>query len=269
MKKNQYIFVLMLGLIFSACSKETLNVWEDTTARLGIYFPPATDSVTNYSFVYEPQTVTRETVIVTVYTSGFVSDRDRVIDFEQLAASTEGVIQAIPGIHFMPFDSDEMKQQMVVKAGEVKADIPIILLRDASLKKNEIELRIKIKENSEFKYAVRRDLEKTIRFSNILMQPTAWGKGFAGIFGEYGKVKHRFMIDHSPNEQPIDNAFIESIYGKPGVSDMALMAVYKSYFIVKLTEENDRRNALGKGELREDLHVEGDELGAIVKFGKK
>lgn len=267
MKKNQYILVLILGLIISACSKETLSVWEDTTARLGIYFPSATDSVTNYSFVFEPQTVTRETVIVTVYTSGFVHDRDRVIDFEQLETTTEGVMQAIPGIHFMPFDSDEIRQQMVVKAGEVKADIPIILLRDASLKKNEVELKIKIKENDEFKYAVKRDLEKTIRFSNILMRPTSWGKGFTNQFGEYGKAKHAFMIDNAPNGQPIDNAFIDSIYGKPG-SDLALMAVYKSYFTVKLVEENERRKALGKGELREDLNVEGDELGIIVKIGK-
>ena len=95
------------------------------------------------TFYYDTDDVVRDTLYVYVETMGGPRDYDRAVNFKQVTVCdveytvengvkvdsvvTENPYNAVADKHFVAFDSEEARKLMVIPAGEVSANIPIIL----------------------------------------------------------------------------------------------------------------------------------------------
>lgn len=206
----------------TSCEKD-LPVYSDDTCRLNFYYnldsradfkPEMAES--SYSFVYGDDARTRDTVWFKVETMGKVPTTDRPIAFEQV--DTAGVM-AVPGTHYVAFDSPELAPYYVIKGGQARAEVPVILLRDASLKNETVVLKFRIRPNGYFTNGYEEYQTKTITFSDYMTKPAKWDYPYpysgdytvrlADLFGAYGPVKHQFMIEHTGEKW--DDAYIDKL----------------------------------------------------------
>ena len=97
-------------------------------------------------------------------------------------------------------------------------------------------------------------LFKEITFTDMLTKPDAWGAAMNWYFGEYGKVKHQFMIDVTGEKW--DDDYINSF-----INDYGYVTYLKSKLRTALDEENARRRAAGLGDLCE-------ENGMLINWGQ-
>lgn len=206
MKKYAYIIsLLVLPLIHAGCQEKVVEKYNDSDC---LYFENATwgqkDSI-SHSFFILRESVVRDTVLVQVNTMGFASDKDRPIKLVQTNRDEEGA--AIPGVHYVPFDDPEMQKNLVVKAGQAKVMVPVIFLRDPSMKKGEVRLWIGIEENEYFKTGIEKFQTFLVKSGDVAQKPDKWGSYWVYQFGEWGPVKMRFIIDYvgwSDFENPPD-----------------------------------------------------------------
>lgn len=193
-----------------------------------------------YSFVYIDESIQTDTVWVTLNTQGFLSDKDRPFILRQVLV--DSLKNAVPGVHYTGFDTEEMQKFCVVPAGEHIVNIPIIVHRDPSLEESDYRLNIEVVPNEYFTKGVEEYRIYPIVISNMLTMPENWESYY---FGEYGPVKHRFMITHTGLRW--DEDFIKQILsGDYGYIKYLTMHLYQS-----LKEENAERKAHGLGELTE------------------
>lgn len=221
------LFFLTALCLFGSCKKSEIELYS-SGARIQLL-----DSVTaTFSFVYEPKTVVRDTFFLDVRTIGGLTDYDRAIKLEQVPEYRDSIVfnpvtklpidtiklavpnQAQAGVHYVPFDSPEMKQLLVMKKGEVVAKLPIILIRDASLQNVSYRLRLALVANDDFALGETKSLVKTLSFSDRLERFYSWrfDNGTVGgfvNFGKYSTAKHQFMYDVIG--EPIDEAWYQAI----------------------------------------------------------
>ena len=205
--------VLGLGLLASGCKKGELLRY---TAADRIQFVDNKDL--SATFVYEDAAVTKDTVYLAVHTIGDLRGYDRPVSLQQIkeyqvdytrdpvtgavldSTVTERPFTAVAGKHYVSFDDPGLQPLMVVKAGEVEANIPVVLLRDASLKENSYRLRVELAANSDFQLGETGVRQKTVVFSDHLERFASWLQdsyvypAFTN-FGAYSTGKHQFMID--------------------------------------------------------------------------
>lgn len=261
MKKIVFYLFVVMGL--SSCN-DAAELYNYPDNKIGFVFKDKESNIFSKSFVYDKASVTRDTVYLPMRTMGFVPKEDRLVDIEQVEvtnADVPGAINAIPGVHYVPFDDPDWKKLAVVKGGKAEIGLPIILLRDASLQNNEIALKVRIVENESFKITNPALAERIVVFSDQLLRPAKWDKDFIRYFGTYGPVKHRFMIDNTA--ELWNDEFIHHIM----VEDNSYMANLMQRLPQKLSDENARRAAAGQGPLREVSLVPGVE-GLLVTFPK-
>jgi len=108
--------------------------------------------------------------------------------------------KAIAGTHYIDFEDPALKKLIVVKANEVVAHIPIVLLRDASLGIQSYRLKFELQANENFGLGEKMSLKKTIIFSDRLERFESWktdgtASSAFNAFGKYSTGKHQFMID--------------------------------------------------------------------------
>lgn len=173
--------------LFTACEQE-LPVYSDPQSRLKFNYIYAQDTLTNKSFAYHNSPT--DTVWVTVQLMGFPADVDRIIPLKQVPV---GEYDAVPGEHYVPFDDPELvSKYYYMPKGEVVREVPIVLKRSSSLETNDYNLRVTIGENEFFSPGAKESLYKRVVISGQLVKPKDWEDYF---LGQYGRVKHRFMID--------------------------------------------------------------------------
>ena len=63
---------------------------------------------------------------------------------------TEKPNKAIPGVHYVPMDDPEMENLLVVRADSVTLEVPVILLRDTSLQREEYRLCLQLVATEDF-----------------------------------------------------------------------------------------------------------------------
>ncbi|MEJ5053831.1 DUF4843 domain-containing protein [Sphingobacterium sp. MYb382] len=264
MKTSIYSLIL-LGLIcfFGSCKKSEIQMYNDVM-RIQLL-----DSLSSaYTFFYRPQTVVRDTFFLPVRTVGGLTNADRPIRLVQESEYRDSVVfdaitklpidtvkiplanPAQAGVHYVAFDSPEMQAAAVIKAGRVDAKIPIILLRDPSLKKASYRLRIALAPNSEFELGEKKSLAMTLRFSDGLERFYSWrfdtGVAQAFItFGKYSTAKHQFIYDVIG--EPIDEAWYQGVLAIQGTSQYQIM-VKKA---LNEFNSNPENLASGKAPLRE------------------
>ena len=193
---NRFIYILLVFLALAAtgCSKAEELLYNDI-ARVQLSDTSAISS----TFVYELPSVSRDTVYVPVNTIGDLSNTDRPVKLVQV--SEAGVVDAaVAGVHYLSFDDPSIQSLMVVKANSVRAQIPVVLLRDPSLKEKTVRLRLELVANEQFGLGEVKQKALTIIFSDRLERFYSWRVDGtqASAFNTYGKYstgKHQIMID--------------------------------------------------------------------------
>ena len=262
---SKYIYAAAL-LIAAACT-EKYPLYDYPENRLGFQYPydesaqSVLDSTTRFTFVYKPSSVTKDTVWVTLQTSGFTSSEDRSFEIMQVEANAtnihtnlpEGteVVNAEAGTHYLPFDAPEMKKHFVVKAGATTATIPVVLYRHPDLQTDKIYLRFALKENENFKESFAKNRYYVIEMSDLLAMPKEWGMGHIEYYfaGQYSTAKHRFMIDHATWN--LDDKWFSTHFSTYQV-DMGYTGYLSLFFTNKLIEVNDQRIAQGLDVIMDD-----------------
>lgn len=258
MKKIFNILVLGVLLVTTSCEK-SLEVFNDSTCRLNFYYQSAeiTSSFQesmaqgSYSFIYSGD-IQKDTVWIEVESMGMLADYDRPITLEQVDTTAT---MAVAGKHYVAFNDPSLANYYVMPAGKARTKLPIVVLRDASLKHESVVLKYHIKANDYFTNGYDVFQTRSLSITDRLAQPSYWTKGYPmygdyyslyNFIGYYGVVKHQFMIDVTG--KPWDDAFIEEFI--TGDNN------YFNYIINKLVSElnklNEQRQEQGLDVLREE-----------------
>jgi len=243
MKRLLYIALIAMAVV-TGCSKTEQLLYSDVS-RVQV-----SDTTTiNSTFFYEAATKIRDTVYIQVNTIGKTENYDREVKLVQV---TEMNVQnpAVPGVHYVAMDDPSIKSLMVVKANAVNAMIPVILLRDPSLKNNSYRLRLELTANQQFGLGELQSRGRAIRFSDRLERFYSWRLDAlpapaSNTFGKYSTRKHQFMIDVL--HQQIDEAWYQA------ASSIGALSHYKNLLGEALAAYNtDPANiASGKAPMRE------------------
>lgn len=256
MKKLLCIYMVVGIAAMTGCQKDNYYLYNDI-GRIQFGPDPAflyrpgyelSDTVKAFTFFYENSAVKQDTVFFDIYTVGGISKEDRHFKLEQI--QVEGAKNAEPGKHYIGFDQPEASRNFVIKADSVHARLPVILLRDASLRDTNVVLRFQFVTGGDFAVGQADNLWREIGYTDRLSQPGKWDASFTKYyFGEYSVTKHKFMIDSTGKKW--DDAFIVEIY-----SDYALLQYWKGVC----------KNALIKYNNAHPGHPLKDEYGQLVVF---
>lgn len=257
--KKQIILSFIVAAGLASCEKE-LEMYSEPTCRLNFYYdidetgdykPEMGRSA--YSFVYGDPNRTQDTVWVEVESMGFVSDKDRAISLEQ--ADSAGVENAVAGKHYVAFNDPQLAQLYVMPAGKARTKLPIVMLRDASLKEKTVVLRYRIKPNENFVNGYNQYIERSLTFTDQLSEPAKWTYqypygdkwtvSFADYFGDYGLVKHQFLINETGDKW--DDEYIDKLM----TGDSSYLEYMMRKMARRLREVNAERAAQGLDPLTE------------------
>ena len=251
-----------MAVLVSCTEKYPMYNLEDT--RLGFKFKydesaqEVLDSAIRFSFIYHPELI-ETTIWVEVQTSGFLSDKDKTFEVEQVKATADNVFTQLPagtvvknaesGVHFKPFDDPEIKKHMFVPAGSATAKFPIVFYRHPDMKTDKVYLRLKIKENSNFKESFPKNRYAVVEISDMLTKPATWdfANGFAGT---YSRAKHEFMIKVAT--WTIDEAWFEDNFKSYETNDQGYVFYLSNFFTSELVKENDARLARGEDVIKDE-----------------
>ncbi len=248
MNKILYIvgaFMLLFSL--GACEQD-LPTYSDDQARLNFDYSQYKSGLVNYSFTFNDKQ--QDTVWIQLNTMGYLSDRDRPFELQQIMT---GRHDAIPGQHYVAFDDAAMKPYLVIPAGKNFARVPVILKRDATLDTATFNLNIALKPDADFQTGYVAQSSMTVTMTSQLSQPTEWRGAMNYYFGTWGPVKHRFMMQVTGKKW--DDEYILSVQ-----NDYNMVSYLISQLDKALEEENAKRQAAGLPYLQE-----AD--GTLVAFG--
>lgn len=256
MKITNYIILLFLFAAVISCSKNEYNFFDDA-ARLQFGTIPSRinyeayaldDTMKSHTFYYTPE-VKQETTYFDLYTVGMVANHDRAFKLEQVML--EGEENAIAGIHYKAFDSEEMSKYYVIPKDSVHILVPIVMLRDKSLDNKIVTLKFQLVANEEFQLGEEDKLWRKLIFTSMLNRPSEWGK-MVYRFKDYSRVKHEFMIEKSGLKW--DDVLLRELIAEPSTLDY-----WQGFFIDALIKENKSREERGLEPLE-------DENKKIIKF---
>ncbi len=215
MKGYKIILLLSGMLLLHACNEEYL-VYNDVD-RLQFGPVPSrlyqasfnyADTLKTYTFFYEPASLVQDTLYFDLYTIGGPSNVDRPFRLEQV--QVPDTMNAIAGTHYIGFNDNRAANLYVIPAGEVHLRLPVVTLRDPSLKQQGVMLKFQIVQNEHFAPG---DPKLTWRMGFItdrLSRPDAWDANMERwYFGPYSEVKHAWMIEATG--QRWDQEFIAEV----------------------------------------------------------
>ncbi|WP_372490079.1 DUF4843 domain-containing protein [Chitinophaga sedimenti] len=206
------------------------------------------DTMKPYTFYYEPPTVLQDTAYFDIYALGGVRSEDRPFTLEQI--NLPGQNNAEPGIHYKAFTDKSVANLYVIKAGQVHARVPIIVLRDPSLKSKTVKLQFEVKANSDFKLGEANKRWRRLELTDGLSRPPAWDTYLETYyFGKYSVTKHAFMIGQTGEKW--DQPFVTALR-----ADFSILAYWNVELKTRLVDYN-------KNHPGEPLK---DEYGDLVAF---
>lgn len=265
-RKFTYSLVALLALtgILGSCSDEGLPLYNQKKGMLS--FNASETANKTFSFMSRGRAVMQDTVWFTLDLIGPSVDYDRYYELEQIIPKDSVTQDNVPkptdapktitaeaGVHYLAFDSPEAKKLQRFPANAIRTKVPIVLLRDTSLKTKEVTLNFKLKVSDDFDLGYKEYQTRTIKFSDKLMKPNLWVPHF---FGTYGPEKHMFMIEATKDSW--DDDYLKKLgaiiqYGSPTI-DMVRQA-YVQNLVTRLArmleKENEARKARGEDVLRE------------------
>lgn len=202
MKIFKYIMIAVVVFTMASCKKDQYYLYNDI-AR--IQFGPdisliynansaLADTLKPFTFYYDTPDVTQDTVFFDIYAIGGISKTDRTYTLQQ--EQLPNTNNAVPGKHYVAFDDPKVSKLYVIKAGTVHAKVPVILLRDASLKTTTPILKLNVIADGSFQLGEKKNLWRKVQMTDRLSRPAAWSDSYSTYYyGAYSVVKHAFMID--------------------------------------------------------------------------
>lgn len=240
MKPIGYFLGALVLSVFASCKESEPLLFNDVaTLQFGpplsaIYQPGsnAAGSVRSYTFFYQPEDVKRDTLFFDIYAVGGVSAIDRSFKLEQV--QVEGVNNAVAGTHFVSLDDPAVDKSFVIKAGQMHTLVPVILLRDASLKTSDVVFSVNVVENEYFKKGEANYIWRRLNFTDRINQPAAWSGFYQNsYYGKYSARKHKFMIDITG--ELWDQSFLTTVH-----ADLTELAYYMSVVKSALIDYNNK-----------------------------
>lgn len=238
---NKIIYLLVLVAYITSCKVGEPYLYCEERDMVTIQYEDDDDRSLIKSFIYDGEGVTRDTVYMNVRCIGFQASYDRPIAIIHSDSLAEGEVKAEAGVHFVPFDDEEVADLYVLKANTSNALLPIIILRDESLKEQLITLNIELVVNEYFDLGILTDLVQTVEISEMLAMPSNW----SSIFGTYGVVKHQWLTDNTGEKW--DEDFFTYI-----LSDINLRKYWDAYVNALLATYNAELAAAGLDPLAEE-----------------
>lgn len=230
MKNLKYLFVLAIAAAFTACKQDQYYLYNDI-GRLQFGPEPSriyttsynlADTLKSYTFYYKDATVTQDTVFFDIYAIGGTKNTDRSFTLAQ--EQLPNVLNAEPGKHYVAFNDPKVTKFYVIKAGSVHTRVPVILLRDVSLKTSTPKLRFKVVSDANFQLGEPNLVWRKVEFTDRLSQPSQWTASFSQYyFGKYSIRKHSFLIEVTG--QKWDDDFINNLYATGGLISYYQMVV--------------------------------------------
>ncbi len=186
-----HMSALMAILLAIGCEATQMD---DYVNDPGIYFhPDAKQDSLAYSFFFKKESVIRDTVYVRVNVTGMLTDYDRPIKLVQTNVGKSNA--AVAGVHFIAFDDAEVKTFMRIPAHAAYVEVPVILLRDESLKSGEKRLGLAVAENEHFRLGINRWRSYVVKMTDTVSKPRIWDNEWSVIFGPtWGVEKMRLII---------------------------------------------------------------------------
>ena len=238
MKTFKIIYLFIVSCLFIACKQDQYYLFNDV-GRLQFGPEPSriytssynlADTLKRYTFVYAEEGTLQDTVFFDLYAIGGTSNVDR--PFKLVQEEVPGVENAVAGKHYKAFDHSELSSDYIIKSNTVHKIVPIVLLRDPSLKQSNVILKLKVVPNDHFKEGEVSNLWRKVEFTDKLSQPTRWDANTTRYYlGKYSQVKHKFLIDSSGEKW--DNDFVTYLY-----SNFAILTYWVSKSKLALTQYN-------------------------------
>ncbi len=213
-----YIFLFAWICAITSCEEQHLLEYKNDPG-LQFYWGnipgrnPQKDSL-SCSFFIKREDLLRDTVWLRVQTMGMPANEDRSVKFIQLPENEKNTM-AQPGVHYLPFDTPELSSLMVIKANQVQADLPVVLLKHASLKEREYRLTISIAPNEYFNNGITKYQTFLLKVADTADEPDSW-KTWKYYVGDFGSAKMKFLItylgiDFSSNYPSYMYAYFEGL----------------------------------------------------------
>ncbi|WP_316818721.1 DUF4843 domain-containing protein [Pedobacter nyackensis] len=184
MKKIYIAVVLLSGLL--ACKKEDVKVYHGGDrvqfARQNAALPYVGSQDFSFAAKGSPESAT---IAFPVDITGRVASFDRDIRVEIIASETT----AAKGVDF-----DFGKS--VVKAGESKGTIELLLKKTSALDKEVKTVTFRIVSSEHFAPGIEKQLKRKVSFFNFMVKPSTWDTRMRTYFGEYSEMKHKFILYH-------------------------------------------------------------------------
>lgn len=202
MKRNILYMIGLLGLLqgMSSCDQHDAELYENDPR---VYFYRGSyeggntlqqDSI-KHSFFLLPMGQDRDTVWVDVRTMGMpVEDKARPVKIVQTnAGQPDG---AVVGTHYVAFDDPAIAEMMAVQPGQVQVMIPVILLRDPSLKTRKVRIEMEVAGNEYFNPGIDKARKFMIQTTTMAEMPASWSSSWTYYFGKWGTQKMWFVVNY-------------------------------------------------------------------------
>lgn len=176
--------------VLASCEQNVMLRYQDDPF---IYFSGGKDPSTIYSFYLKESSRMRDTVWLRVNLVGMPSAAERRLPLR--VAQADGNV-AVAGIHYVGFDDPGVSHWYVMPADSTFKDIPVIILRDPSMKTNEYTLELQLYPNDDFGPCLDNYDHYTVKISDMGTIPGNWS-WWSTYFGEWGQVKMKFIIDYT------------------------------------------------------------------------
>lgn len=266
---RKLILFLSVAFLLSGC-EETLPAYN--TSWQGVQFvldeTSLNPEVYSYSFVGKDEDLEKDTVWFTVRPQGMVPEKSSRIKLEQyegrewkyiyggdgtIADSVLRIIprQAVAGEHYVSFDDKRLAEYLTLEPGELEARIPVVVLRDESLRDTTYTLFFRIVDSEDLKAGDQEHCDIQLRIADCISRPSAWDDWF--FAGTWSRVRHEFMIRVTGENW--DNEFINSL----DLND-------RNYYLYVFNRELKAENATRAEEGLPPLRVNPDDSSSELTF---
>lgn len=233
--------ILFITVLTISCDNEKYNFYE---GEAYIQFGPEPyriynggydyrDTVKTFSFAYSNESVKQDTIFFDIYAIGGIKPYDRVFKLEQMMIKESE--NAISEVHYKSFESSELASHYVIQKDSIHARVPIVMLRDESLKEKEFTLQFQVVSNKEFKTAETRLLWRRLIFADKMVKPNKWDQLERYYLGKYSVTKHKWMIEIT--KEKWDNEFVDEL--NSSITMSSFWNNFLKFELIKLNKERE------------------------------
>lgn len=256
------IMLYIYGLVLlTGCSEAKYKFFDDCSR---VQMMSANKDLLHNFYYEDRETVSRDTVYLSVAIIGGSIPEEYSIALRQIpeydvkyvydnkgnlvdSVKTEKPNKAEAGVHYVAMDSEEMKPLLIAKPGSTSAAIPVILLRDESLRTREFRLCLELVATSDFQLGERNALSRTIVVTDKLSKPKRWDDVEQYFWGAYSERKHEFITEVV--QETVDDNFIYQLMLNSSELQYVTSKCKRELNIYNNDPENIR---LGLSPMRED-----------------